>query len=497
MPDRHAITAAISAAAGRNGMRLVLMAGLCLAYFLLAKAGLALASIHPSATPVWPPTGLAIAALLLLGPEAAPAVLLAAWLVNQTTTGDLASSVAIGFGNTLEALVAALLTGRWANGAQAFERPGRVIRFAAICLAVATPISATIGTASLRAAGLAELEQLPGIWITWWLGDFAGALIVAPAIVLWAQADRPRRVGREEALVFAAAAGIGLIAFSPLFEQTALRGALAFLVLLPLLWAALRCGPRATAAAALIIAGFAVWGTNAGGGPFAQDRPHESFLLLLMFIASLCLPGLVLAANVAVHRLVLAEKDMLLREVHHRVKNNLQVIASMVQLKARQASSTSRPLFDALAERVYTLGRIYDQVHNSDNLAEIDMGQSLREIAEAVRTDRIHVEASAPELRMGVDTAIPLALIALELAANAGKHAFPNRSGTIRMKLRPIDGRRVELSISDDGVGFDPGEVPAQSSGLHIVRALVKQIEGELETRSGSGTEHRLLFRIR
>jgi two-component sensor histidine kinase len=496
MPNRHAITAALSAAAGRQGARLALMAGLCLAYFLLAKAGLALASIHPSATPVWPPTGLAIAALLLLGPEAAPAVFLGAFLVNQTTTGDLGSSVAIGFGNTLEALIGAILTRRWANGKHAFERPSRVIRFAAICLLIATPLSATIGAVSLRATGLAELDALPAIWVTWWLGDFAGALIVAPAIVIWGVAGAAR-AGREEALIYVSAAAIGLIAFSPLFEQTAIRGALAFSVVLPLLWAALRCGPRATATAALIIAGFAVWGTNAGGGPFAQDRPRESFLLLLMFIASLCLPGLVLAANMTVQRLLVAEKDMLLREVHHRVKNNLQVIASMVQLKARQASTESRSHFDALAERVYTLGRIYDQVHNSDNLAEIDMGQALREIAEAVRTDRLQVETSAPELRMGVDTAIPLALIALELAANAGKHAFPDRPGAIRMELRPLDGGRVELSVCDDGIGFRPEEVPAQSSGLQLVRALVRQIEGELQTRSGSGTEHRILFRTR
>jgi two-component sensor histidine kinase len=472
----------------------MLMAALAVSYLLLAKAGLALASIHPSATPVWPPTGLAIAALLLLGPEAAPAVFLGAWLANQTTTGDLASSLAIGLGNTLEAVVGALLTRRWAHGVHAFEKPGRVVRFALICLALATPASATIGTVSLRAAGLAELPQLPAIWVTWWLGDFAGALIVAPAIVLWAQADRLTRPPREEALVYLAAAAIGLIAFSPLFEQTALRGALAFLAVLPLLWAALRCGPKATATTALIVAGFAVWGTNAGGGPFARDRPDDSFLLLLMFIASSCLPGLVLAANVAVHRLVLAEKDMLLREVHHRVKNNLQVIASMVHLKSRQTLPDSRPHFDSLAERVYALGRIYDQVHNSDNLAEIDMGQALREIADAVRTERIQVEASAPELRMGVDTAIPLALIALELAANAGKHAFPDRSGTVRMELRRLNGRRVELSIVDDGVGFDPDEVPPTSSGLQIVRALVRQIEGDLETRAGSGTEHRIIF---
>lgn len=495
MPNRRASPSA-DADAGRRRTTLLVVAALCLAYFLLAKAGLTLASVNPSATPVWPPTGLAIAALLLLGPEAAPAIFLAAWLANQTTTGDLPSSIAIGFGNTLEALVAALLTRRWARGTEAFEKPGRVIRFALICLGIATPISATVGVASLRGAGLAELPELPNIWITWWLGDFAGALIVAPAIVLWARAGRAG-LGREEALTYVAAAAIGLIAFSPLFEQTTIRGALAFVAVLPLLWSALRCAPRATAASALIIAGFAVWGTNSGGGPFARESAEESFLLLLMFVISICLPGLVLAANVAVHRLVLAEKDMLLREVHHRVKNNLQVIASMIHLKTHQVSPSSRPHFDAIAERIQVLGRIYEQIHNANSLAEINIGQSLREIAKSVQTEGVSAEAVAPDLRLNVDTAIPLALIAIELTANAAKHAFPDRDGTIKLQLRALGNGRAELTVTDDGTGFALDQIPASSTGLQIVHALVRQIEGELETRSGSGTEHRIVFPAR
>ncbi|MDF2764629.1 MAG: pdtaS3, partial [Rhodospirillales bacterium] len=291
-----------------------------------------------------------------------------------------------------------------------------------------------------------------------------------------------------------AAAAIGLIAFSPLFEQTAIRGALAFVVVLPLLWAALRCAPRATATAALIIAGFAVWGTNAGGGPFARESPEESFLLLLMFVISICLPGLALAAHVAVHRLVLADKEMLLREVHHRVKNNLQVIASMIHLKAHQVSPASRPHIDAIAERIQVLGRIYEQIHNADSLADINIGQSLREIAKSVQTEGISAEAVAPDLKLNVDTAIPLALIAIELAANAAKHAFPEGDGKIKLQLRPLGDGRAEFTVTDDGTGFAPDRVPASSTGLQIVRALVRQIEGELETRSGSGTEHRIVF---
>lgn len=469
--------------------------GIGLAYFAFAKAGLTLASINPSATPVWPPSGLAVASILLLGPKIGPAIFAAAWLANQTTTGDLASSLAIAFGNTLEALVAGALIGRWAGGASAFEAPGSVLRFIGICLAIATPVSATIGVFSLLASGLADAAIVPAIWTTWWLGDFAGALIVAPAVVLWTRLGSGRAPDLEEALVYGASVLIGIVAFSPLFEQTIVRSALAFLAVLPLVWTGLRCGPRQTATAALIIAGFAIWGANSGGGPFSRDRPEESFLLLLMFIISICVPGLVLAANGAVHRAALAQKEMLLREVHHRVKNNLQVIASMISLRSRRASDDSRPHFDVLAERVYAMGKVYDQIHKSQYHSEVDLGELLHDLAESARSDRVRVEVDAAPFTIGVETAIPLGLIAIELMMNAVKHAFPDSSGTIRVGLRRKGFDRLELTIADDGRGFDPDRAPSGSTGLQIVARLTDQIGGSLQTRSGaSGTMHQIEF---
>ena len=469
--------------------------GIGLAYFAFAKAGLTLASINPSATPVWPPTGLAIASILLLGPRISPAIFAAAWLANQTTTGDPASSLSIAFGNTLEALAASLLISRWAGGASAFDTPASVLRFIGICLAVATPISATIGVASLLASGLAGVAEVPAIWTTWWLGDFTGALIVAPAVVLWTRSRDGCKVDQEEIAVYAASALIGIIAFSPLFEQTAVRSALAFLTVLPLVWAGLRCGPRQTASVALIIAAFAVWGTNSGGGPFARDRPDESFLLLLMFIISICVPGLVLAANGAVHQAALAQKEVLLREVHHRVKNNLQVIASMISLRSRRASDEARPHFDVLAERVYAIGKVYDQIHKSQYHSEVDLGELLHDLADSARSDRTRVEVDAAPFTIGVETAIPLGLISIELMMNAVKHAFPDVGGTIRVSLRQASPDQLELTIADDGAGFDPESATSGSTGLQIVERLVDQIGGSLRTRSdSSGTTHRIDF---
>src|SRR3954462_6296943 len=124
-------------------------------YFLMAKAGLFLASINPSATPIWPATGLALAAVLIRGYRVWPAILLAAFAANATTAGSLATSIAIGIGNTLEALIGAWLINRWCNGRACFSTPVGVARFALISV-VPTALCATIGVGSLTLAGFAE-----------------------------------------------------------------------------------------------------------------------------------------------------------------------------------------------------------------------------------------------------------------------------------------------------------------------------------------------------
>ena len=268
-------------------------------YFLLAKVGLALASLHPSATPIWPPTGVAIAVLLLRGYRVWPAIFIAAFVANATTAGSIATSAAIAVGNTLEGVVACYLANIWSGGRKTFDSPTNVAKFALISVAAAA-VAATIGVGTLTLAGFSQPQSFAAVWMTWWLGDLAGALVVTPVIVLWANSERAscrRDALLETAGIILAAIAVGLIAFSPLIEQTAYRDPLGFLAILPLLWAALRCGPRETATAALIISGFAVWGTMARGGPFAGATLNVSFMLLLMFVISITVPSLALSAD--------------------------------------------------------------------------------------------------------------------------------------------------------------------------------------------------------
>src|SRR5262249_32561072 len=173
------------------------------AYFALAKLGLALASLHPSASPIWPPTGFALAAVLLWGYRVAPAVFVAAFSVNALTAGSLATALAIAAGNPLEAVAGGALIDRWSGGRHTFETPARVAKFCAAAFA-ATTISATIGVGSLAFAGYAAWASVPPIWLTWWLGDLTGAIVIAPVLVLWAGGADARSGLRESLGVFAA-----------------------------------------------------------------------------------------------------------------------------------------------------------------------------------------------------------------------------------------------------------------------------------------------------
>src|SRR6266545_1250358 len=192
------------------------LTGIAVIYVGLAKLSLALASIHPSATPIWPPTGYALAVVLLLGYRISPAIFLGALLANVTTAGSVGTSLAIATGNTLESLVGAYLINRWSDGRSTFDTPTGVAKFALICFVPSTMISATLGVGSLSLSGYADWADFASIWMTWWMGDLAGALVITPVIVLWTTSLPGRQEWLQSCAVFSAVIVVGVIAFSPL-----------------------------------------------------------------------------------------------------------------------------------------------------------------------------------------------------------------------------------------------------------------------------------------
>ena len=163
----------------------IAIVSLAAVYFLAGKFGLSLATEHASASAIWPPSGIALAALLLWGYRIWPGVFLGAFLVNITTAGGLATTLGIASGNTLGAFVGAWLINHFANGHKVFERAKNIFKFVLLAGLISTAVSATLGVTSLTLGGYAQWDRYAAIWFTWWLGDIAGDLLIAPLLVIW------------------------------------------------------------------------------------------------------------------------------------------------------------------------------------------------------------------------------------------------------------------------------------------------------------------------
>src|SRR5262249_25577630 len=155
-------------------------------YFVAARCGLSLAFLNASASAVWPPTGIALGALLLWGNRLWPGIFLGALVANFVTQGTVATPLGIATGNTLEALLGAWLANQYANGIKALHRAADIFKYILLGVSAGPTVSATFGGMSLTLGGFAIWADYWGIWSTWWLGDAVGALIVAPLMLIWA-----------------------------------------------------------------------------------------------------------------------------------------------------------------------------------------------------------------------------------------------------------------------------------------------------------------------
>ena len=397
----------------------------------LLSSGSNLPSINPSATPIWPPTGFAIAAVILYGYRITPAIFVAAFVVNQITAGSIFTSTSIALGNTLEAIIAAYLTNCWGGGTQVFSTPTGVAKFA-VFSAASTLISATMGAGSLTWAGYAAAHDFAFVWLTWWLGDLAGALVVAPVILLWIQsAPVDRKNGMIAGLTFFAAVAVGIVAFSPLIPQMWVRNPLGFLAILPLLWAGLYLGPRDTATVALILCLFAIWGTEENVGPFAGSTLNDLFLLLLMFMISTSVPSLALSAEVAERQRARDQERLLLSELSHRVGNTLAVLQSVFRRSVQHASSM-KELELAFEGRLMNLAATHKLLSESTWHSA-----GVRDLVHAAvqpycAEDLSDCRFSGDNVRIPASMVLSLTMVLHELATNAAKHgAFRDKSGLL------------------------------------------------------------------
>jgi PAS domain S-box-containing protein len=266
-------------------------------YFCAGIFGLSLAFKNPNASAVWPSSGIALAAILVWGFRLWPGILLGAFFVNFSTQGSLWTALGIAAGNTSEALLAAMLLARFAQGANVFNRTRNILTFIFLAGIISTAAGATMGTTTLYLGGFIARSEFSTVWLTWWLGDAVGNLIITPLLLMWL--TQPLLPVRSRHIFEAAGLLTAVVSTSALLFLNPVPAGLEYFALGPLLWAALRFGRRGAITAAFVTSGIALWGTVRDLGPFAESEPHESIFLLQLFIATITMTALVVASVVS------------------------------------------------------------------------------------------------------------------------------------------------------------------------------------------------------
>ena len=276
---------------------------LCLAYVGLGRLGMAISPVSGFATLVWPPAGVALAALLIGGYRLWPGVALGALVINLVQGAPPLVACGIALGNTLEALAGALALRCLPDFRSSLDRFKDAVRLAVLAAGVSPMLGATLGVASLELGGIVAPAALARTWTTWWVGDFVGVLIVAPALLTWAQGPRP--VLRPAKLVEMAALGAALIIPTLLIfgqrsdDLASSRVINRYLLFLPLIWAALRYGVRGAANGVLLVAICAVVGTWTAHQELLRRDPAYTMATLHIFLVSASLATLALGAVVS------------------------------------------------------------------------------------------------------------------------------------------------------------------------------------------------------
>ena len=312
--------------ANRKARTIAVLLAVGALYLVAGKLGLRLAYLNASTSAVWPCTGIAVAALLVFGRRAWPAIFVGAFLVNVTTAGNFLTSLGIAGGNTFEAVISAYLIDKYAGGRDVFQRSHHIFKFA-LFTAFGAAIAAAVGVTTLCWAGFAAWQNYRAIWSTWWLGDFVGAVVVTPLLLLWIENPRfdwTRRQLIELIFLFSGLLTVAWAVFGNGLHFAVRNYPFEYSCFPFLVWAAFRFGRRKAATAIAALAIVATWGTVHGYGPFANHSQNTSLLLLQSFMAITSLTALVLAAESTEHRRAeehvrhLAESDPLTGLANYR-----------------------------------------------------------------------------------------------------------------------------------------------------------------------------------
>jgi len=442
--------------------------------------------LHASASPVWPPAGIALAAILLVGYRAWPAIFVGAFLVNLTTAGDAATSVAIATGNTVEAVAGAWLVNCFANGKNVFDRPQGIFKFA-LAVAISAVISPLFGVTSLTLDGFADWTNYGAIWVTWWLGDLTGDLIFTPLVLLWGikwKLSWKKEEAVEVGVLLLLLALLSAVVFGGWVEISAKNYPIAFICGPIVIWTAFRFTQRETATGIFILSVIAVWGTLRGFGPFVDQSENQSLLTVQSWTAVLAITMMALSAGMAERRRIEEElhqqkavvetanrtKDHFLAMLSHELRTPLAPVVSTVELLETQPAQTedTRASLAMIRRNIELETQLIDDLLDFTRIARgkmelrfarVDVHLAVSNVVEICRAEakskklQVHLNLAAKSYYLAADPA-KFQQIIWNLLKNAIK--FTPEGGEIVISSENPSGTMLTVTVRDTGIGIEP-----------------------------------------
>jgi len=486
-------------------------------YVLLAHFGLGMHAVNVFASLVWAPSGLSLAAMLVLGTRFWPSIALGAVIANLWTGAPWPAALAIGVGNTLEAVLGAWALRRIPDFRRSLDRLVDVIGLIVLAAIGSTVISATIGVTSLTLAGLVAGDRVPRTWAAWWLGDGIGDLLVAPLLLTWL----PTRdvAGRPSRRIEAAALAVTLlVAAVAIFEAT--RGGMASLLVPLLVWAAVRFEQRGAALAMFCVAVIAVWGTAGGHGPFVRDSIESGLFDLQAFMAVTAATFLVLGAVTAERRRAREEseaasqaKDRFLATLSHELRTPLTPVLAVSSVLEKSASlpPAVRAQMEVIRRNAELEAGLIDDLLDLTRIARGKLRVAPEPVRLIVPLESVIEICQREAASKGVlieregafaDVCVRADPVRLrQILWNVVKNAVESTptGGRVLLRTAPVNAKRIAVEVEDSGAGIDPSDLgrvfePFEQTGpqarglglgLSISRALAEAQSATLTAKSG------------
>ena len=516
------------------------IAAIAILYVLAARAGLRLDAISGFATLVWPPSGIALATLLLGGFELWPGIYIGALIANVLTGASIPVALGIAAGNTLEALLGAYALTRLPKFRLSLDSVRDAVALIVFAAGISTLVSATIGVASLNLGGILPREHIAETWRAWWIGDTIGVLLVAPVILSWG--GRGKISVSAERLIEMAALAIAVVISSLLIFVVVGNGdgdpfKKAYFMFPLMIWAAIRFGLGGAVTTTFFVSLIAVWGTVLGRGPFVHSTLHTSLFALQVFMGVSAATFLILGASTSERQRAEAElriahntvaaanraKAEFLAVMSHELRTPLNAIAGYAEILALGvAGSLTDKQTDAIARIRRNQQHLLALIDDVLSFAKIEAGTTAMTLKPVrvndafdaleplVRPDLLHKnidfkrDSHDQTLEVQADPA-KLRQILLNIVVNAVK--FTPRGGHIRLGASRA-GDVVVMTVTDTGIGVAPDKVdaifepffqvdagttreyPGVGLGLSIARDLARAMNGEIyfDSTVGNGS---------